>query len=457
MNEPEEEIKPEDEEQGTEESAEQSPETPEQSPSQVSPEEQQERSKAIQESQKLSEASFHQATPDAFDLSRSEISHSGTKEERTKKYEEVLKNKDYIDKEKSAEMAEDLVKLEEAFITEDLKKEVQKAVGADEVAVEKAIDDIRGSLFEIILAGNITADQLISTANLGIHIGETGHTGLCHMQAEGAALYFSKKFLEEGDDRKKSHFMAHEFGHGITEKRAFWNNQQLDLMKAACFDDFKGDTSKLTPELQMVLKIVKDPDNSFLITNKYITERLDGIKGAKDIGQERFDVAKEILAEMTTSYVLDGSTLPHYLANRMKCLDETGWARLKSQAEKKGIKLDDSMSPVEKILALNNQGFFEEEFKAYEHFSKKIGRRNENFEVSEDNPYLKDPYEVYDDAGMYDSMGSSESNYGSGGGSGDNKTPFDKLFDLFKIPTKEINFNFLGGGGAKGGGLPKAA
>lgn len=442
------------------EQAEQLPEEPEAetAPQVISPEEQQKRSQAIQESQKLNEASFHQANPDAFDLARSAVSKTESLEERAKSYEQVIQNKEYIDKERASEIAKDLAKLEEAFINDDLRKELKASFGEDEVNTERAINDIKGSLFEIVLSGQMTADQLISTANLGIHVGEVGqgHIAKIVNNSEGAAIILSKQYLKENDDRKKAHFLAHEFGHGITEKRAFWSHQQLDLLKAACFDDFKGDTSKLAPELQMVLNIVKDPENAFLITNKYIAERLNGIGSASDIGQERFNVAKEILAEMLTSYLLDGSTLSHYLANRMKCLDEAGWARLKSQAEKKGITLDEGMSPVEKILALNEQGFFGEEFKAYEHFAKKIGRRNENFEVNEKNPYLEQPYELYDDESLYGAMGGyGDEHWSQTGGGTDKKTPFDKLFDLFKIPTKEINFNILGGGSKAG--LPKAA
>lgn len=454
MNQDESEVR----EEGSENQQERGPESPEQATPAMTEEELQRRSQATQEMQKLEEASFHQANPDAFDLARSEISRTGTKEERARKYEEVLKNKDYIDKEKATEMAEDLTKLEEAFINDGLRQEITALLDGDEAGVEKAVNDIKGSLFEIILAGQITADQLIATANLGIHIGDVGegHVGKIVNNKEGSGIVLSKKFLEDTDDRRKAHYLSHEFGHGVTEKRAFWSHQQMDLMKAACFEDFEGDTSKLSPELKMILQIVKDPDNSFLITNKYITERLDGIKEAKDVGQERFDVAKEIMAEMLGSYMLDGSTLSHYMANRMKCMDEAGWARIKALADKKGIAIDENLSPVQKILELNKQGLFGEEFKAFDHFSKTIGKRNEDFEVSEDNPFLENPYEIYDDEAMYGGMGGYGDEHWAQGGSGaDQKTPFDKLFDLFKIPTKEIKFGL--GGGGKGPAMPKAA
>ena len=368
-----------------------------------------------------------------------------TGEDNENPYSNLLENgRSYLQEGTDQTIAADLKKVETAFITDRLKQALDSAF-PDWTQEQKtqAITDIKAGLFNIILAGNLTAEQLQSIADDGIRIqarSSQAQTGI----RENSFASFRFEVSEEGErtahitiyadffksrrQDAKVHVLAHEFATGLVEGRDLWNFDEIRAMEAACADP-NYDISKMPVEIQQALRAVWNPDKNIVFSNAYVKRRLEAIYSYPDHAKERFNVAKEMLAEYGAGYLLGGSDKESFYDARLKFCSEEELAQKIAE-----VNPDIAISGKSKedlLAILESSGILKGEKAAYDFLSSKIGRRNERFSVGANRP--EQPYEIFDDYDM-DWIGTSgygmDELYRQGGVAGNAQSPLGKMIEI---------------------------
>jgi hypothetical protein len=230
-----------------------------------------------------------------------------------------------IDQSQAETLSKEIVLIEQKFI-EPLELELSD---------NRAIKSIRESLYQLVLKNIISGEKICDIITSikykespGEEAGDPNKisqdtTGLYRDDGSNREIYIYGRFLEEGENAQRS-IVNHEIGHILAESTDLFDPEQYAKFRLFAQNPTDGNIAQMqqeNPQFAYLLKTIREPTSHLPMWNAYIKKRLkklETISDPNELMQERESVAKELVAEMVSSYISAGESDEVYFINQIK-------------------------------------------------------------------------------------------------------------------------------------------
>lgn len=329
------------------------------------------------------------------------------------------------------ELADDIVLIEQRIIAPLKERISTEFPDAKPEKIEEAVIGIREGLYSIVLSGHLTAEKLLSKIS-AIEVKKTPGQefqeqsfdpakAAAYYTIEGgqATIYFYSVFFENEGPDAKAHHVRHEISHILCESGDIWPQEiYFQFLEAAQYPTQENidAMARVAPALAEILKVLRDPNEHSTIWSRYIRSRLEAIKDLDPDkqGQEKVQVARELVAEMTSYFLEYGKSEQTYLARRLQFAEpgavvdylktRGGGSTREEFCAKYG--LPDTATPQEILAAISDKEEFSALLRAnnlwFKHLQERFAERGKNIasgipqgveESYIDEYYFEDDYE----------------------------------------------------------------
>ncbi|MFH1909818.1 MAG: hypothetical protein ABIJ72_01315 [bacterium] len=256
--------------------------------------------------------------------------------------------------EQVAEMAEQLMKLENEIITPMI--DGARKSGKSEEQIGNLTIGAREAFYGMVLNGTLTVErirevfdgQILFSQKPGAEFKSEHH----NKDEIGAYLCWNgQKFdihlydaLFASSTRDIGFLFRHEFSHAAAP--SIWGMKYFDFIEAA--KNPNTNTAKFadTPELQQVLFLVANPRLAKPFFREYISGILSELETATDpqkIAELRQSAAKEIVADLTAHFLEGSQSADVFCDLRMRYLDQNPQKLLETVLELEGVASSDEL------------------------------------------------------------------------------------------------------------------
>lgn len=230
-----------------------------------------------------------------------------------------------IDQSQAETLSKEIVLIEQKFI-EPLKLELSDS---------RAIKSVRESLYQLVLKNIISGEKICDIITSikykespGEEAGDLNKisqdiTGLYRDDGYNREIYIYGRFLKEGENAQRS-IVNHEVGHILAESTNLFDPDQYARFQQFAqnpTDENIAQMQQENPQFAYLLRTIREPTSHLPMWNAYIKTRLkklETISDPKELAQEREFVAKELVAEMISSYISASESDEAYFINQIK-------------------------------------------------------------------------------------------------------------------------------------------
>jgi len=330
------------------------------------------------------------------------------------------------------ELSSDIILIEQRIIVPIKEKIALEFPDAEPKKIEEAIVGVREGLYSIVLSGHLTAEKLLSKIGAIIikktpgaefqeqSFDKTKAAAYYTLEGGQATIYLYGVFFENEGPDAKAHHVRHEISHILCESGDIWPQEvYYQFLEAAQYptDENIQVISQTAPALAEILKVLREPQKHSAIWSKYIRGRLQAIESLPpdQQGKEKIQVARELVAEMTSYFLEYGKSEETYLGRRLQFGEPTAVVDyLKTQAgcstrEEFCAKyeLSATATPQEILAAISDKEEFAPLLRAnklwFSHLKERFGERGKNIqsgipqEITQeyaDDFFFEDDYEI---------------------------------------------------------------
>jgi hypothetical protein len=205
--------------------------------------------------------------------------------------------------------------------------------GVEQAKIDQAISAVREALYGMILEGHLSGEKLAGVIGKIVVSEKPGAEYKDHPNPDNVFAYFQKSgdgqtilflygnfFTRPRSLEQQARFIRHEAGH-LLASGIFGANYSL-FKKYAEFPTPENiaDMESKSPELAELLRVLQKPEEHMAIWSPYIQKRIQELK-QNETGDAKARLGTELVAEMISYYLEQGSSSETYLARRLEVTD----------------------------------------------------------------------------------------------------------------------------------------